>query len=265
VNRLSSTGGDRIHFDPGSAALSILDSETLEFRPPHTADLVSFVHLVEMLPQLDAQSTSMICDDVAAEIGDLYRLFLVLSHGRKPVVTGAFRTDTWWTMKEMLVAVAGGEAALAAKPIAVFDVCPSPPLLWSDLTCQNLIDCARFRHSLRDGVDAAGGRDGARHARRRRGPTHGGVPERSDDLPVGAAGLADRLGRLAGRLRHARGHDADGGCLHLDDRLRLRGGRQIARPAHALVSRPERRQGRGRPVRPRVRGRRDPRAWPAST
>jgi trimethylamine--corrinoid protein Co-methyltransferase len=136
-------GGDRVHFDPGSAALSILDAETLEQRPPHTADLVSFVHLVEMLPQLDAQSTSMICADVAVEIGDLYRLFLVLSHGRKPVVTGAFRVDTWQTMKEMLVAVAGSEAALAAKPIAVFDVCPSPPLLWSDLTCQNLIDCAR--------------------------------------------------------------------------------------------------------------------------
>jgi trimethylamine--corrinoid protein Co-methyltransferase len=58
-------------------------------------------------------------------------------------VTGAFRTDTWWTMKDMLVAAAGSEAALAAKPIAIFDVCPSPPLLWSDLTCQNLIDCAR--------------------------------------------------------------------------------------------------------------------------
>jgi trimethylamine--corrinoid protein Co-methyltransferase len=136
-------GGDRVHFDPGSAALSILDGDTLEHRPPHTADLVSFVHLVEMLPQLDAQSTSMICADVVAEIGDLYRLFLVLSHGRKPVVTGAFRIDTWWTMREMLVAVAGSEAALAARPIAVFDVCPSPPLLWSDLTCQNLIDCAR--------------------------------------------------------------------------------------------------------------------------
>jgi len=136
-------GGDRIHFDPGSAALSILDGETLEQRPPQTGDLVSFVKLVEMLPQLDAQSTAMICADVAAEIGDLYRLFLVLSYGRKPVVTGAFRTDTWWTMKEMLVAVAGSEAALVAKPIAIFDVCPSPPLLWSDLTCQNLIDCAR--------------------------------------------------------------------------------------------------------------------------
>jgi trimethylamine--corrinoid protein Co-methyltransferase len=46
-------------------------------------------------------------------------------------------------MKELLVAMVGGEKELAAKPIAVFDVCPSPPLLWSDLTCQNMIDCAR--------------------------------------------------------------------------------------------------------------------------
>ena len=136
-------GGDAIQFDPGSAALAILDPDTGVERVPVTADFVRLVKLVEQLPQIDAQSTSMICGDVVAEIGDLYRLYLALNYIRKPIVTGAFRTDTWWTMKEMLVAAAGGEAALAAKPIAVFDVCPSPPLLWSDLTCQNLIDCAR--------------------------------------------------------------------------------------------------------------------------
>lgn len=136
-------GGDSVQFDPGSAALAILDSRTQEQRVPVTADFVKFVKLVEMLPQIDAQSTAMICGDVPAEIGDLYRLYLALNFMRKPVITGAFRKDTWWTMREMLVAVAGGSAALAEKPIAVFDVCPSPPLLWSDLTCQNLIDCAR--------------------------------------------------------------------------------------------------------------------------
>ncbi len=136
-------GGDQVHFDPGSAALAILDPETNRQRVPSTADFVRLMKLVEQLPQIDAQSTSMICGDVVAEIGDLYRLYLALNFIRKPIVTGAFRTDTWWVMKEMLAAVAGGDAALAAKPTAVFDVCPSPPLLWSDLTCQNLIDCAR--------------------------------------------------------------------------------------------------------------------------
>ena len=136
-------GGDSVQFDPGSAALSILDRGTGQQRTPNTADFVRFVQLVEMVPQIDAQSTAMICGDVPPEIGDLYRLYLALNYIRKPIITGAFRKDTWWTMKEMLVAVAGSEAALADKPIAVFDVCPSPPLLWSDLTCQNLIDAAR--------------------------------------------------------------------------------------------------------------------------
>jgi trimethylamine--corrinoid protein Co-methyltransferase len=62
---------------------------------------------------------------------------------RKPIITGAFEKETWWTMKDMLVAVVGSEKALAEKPVAVFDACPSPPLKWSDITCQNLIDCAK--------------------------------------------------------------------------------------------------------------------------
>jgi len=135
-------GGERVQFDPGSAAIAVLDSHTGKHRPPVTGDFVNFVKIVEMLPQIDAQSTAMVCVDVPEEIGDLYRLYLALLYMRKPIVTGAFRKDTWWTMKEMLVAIAGDELSLSNHPIAIFDVCPSPPLLWSDLTCQNLIDCA---------------------------------------------------------------------------------------------------------------------------
>jgi trimethylamine--corrinoid protein Co-methyltransferase len=135
-------GGDDVHFDPGSAAINILDANTGEQRQPVTKDFVDFVKLVETLPQLDAQSTAMICADVPEEIGDLYRLYLALNYMRKPIITGAFRKDTWWIMLEMLRVVSGGQETLKQKPIAVFDVCPSPPLLWSDLTCQNLIDCA---------------------------------------------------------------------------------------------------------------------------
>ena len=136
--------GDKIHFDPGSGGLTIIDSQTERPRLPLTNDLIEFVKLVEALPQIDAQSTAFVCSDVVPEIGDLYRLYLALNYMNKPIITGAFRKDTWWTMKEMLSAVAGGDQALALKPTAVFDVCPSPPLLWSDITCQHLIDCARF-------------------------------------------------------------------------------------------------------------------------
>lgn len=138
-------GGDAVQFDPGSTALTILDSESEEQRPPVTSDFVTFVKLVEVLPQLDAQSTAMVCSDVPEEIGDLYRLYLALNYMCKPIVTGAFGKETWWIMKELLEVAVGGSEELASKPVAIFDVCPSPPLLWSDLTCQNLIDCARTR------------------------------------------------------------------------------------------------------------------------
>lgn len=136
-------GGSAVHFDPGSAALELLDSKTQRRRTPLTEDFVRLVKLVEGLPQIDAQSTAMVPGDVPEEIGDLYRLYLALNYMSKPIVTGAFRKDTWAVMLELLTTAAGGLEKLQKKPLAVFDVCPSPPLKWSDLTCQNLIDCAR--------------------------------------------------------------------------------------------------------------------------
>jgi trimethylamine--corrinoid protein Co-methyltransferase len=97
-----------------------------------------------MLPQIDAQSTALVCSDVTEEIKDLYRLYLTLNYMSKPIVTGAFRVDTWQIMKDLLVTAADGLTNLQKKPVAIFDVCPSPPLKWSNQTCQNLIDCARF-------------------------------------------------------------------------------------------------------------------------
>jgi trimethylamine--corrinoid protein Co-methyltransferase len=68
---------------------------------------------------------------------------VALLYSVKPVVTGTFGKEAFRTMHEMLAAVAGGEEALRRQPLAIFDCCPSPPLMWSDLTAQALIDCAR--------------------------------------------------------------------------------------------------------------------------
>jgi len=138
-------GGDDVQFDPGSTAIEFLDYGATTSRAPTTADFVRYVQLADSLPALDAVSTSLVCADVPQEMADLYRLFLVLLYARKPVVTGAFAVETWRVMKDLLVVMAGSEQALAEKPTAVFDVCPSPPLLWSEITCENLMDCARYR------------------------------------------------------------------------------------------------------------------------
>jgi trimethylamine--corrinoid protein Co-methyltransferase len=62
---------------------------------------------------------------------------------KKPVVTGAFTTKNTSTMIDMLAIFSGGREALAQKPTAVFDVCPSPPLIWSQFGAQSLMDLAR--------------------------------------------------------------------------------------------------------------------------
>ncbi|MFN2168362.1 MAG: trimethylamine methyltransferase family protein, partial [Anaerolineae bacterium] len=110
---------------------------------PVTADCENYVRVAEMLPQIDAVATSIVCGDVPQEMADWYRLYLLLLYARKPIVTGTFAIESFAIMHELLVAVAGSAEALADKPRAVFDVCPSPPLLWSDITCANLIDAAR--------------------------------------------------------------------------------------------------------------------------
>ena len=134
---------NNIHFDPGSAALTILDWKTQAQRKPVTADLINFSRLTHLLPNLAAQSTGLIPSDVTEEIADRYRLFISLQNSTKPVVTGTFALDAFATMREMLITIRGDSEKLRQKPLAIFDCCPSPPLKWSNLTCQNLIDCSR--------------------------------------------------------------------------------------------------------------------------
>ncbi len=136
-------GGDEVHFDPGSAAVTILDHKTQTQRKATTQDVIQFFRITDSLPYLDFQSTGLISGDVPDIISDSYRLYLGLQFCNKPIVTGTFRVEGFKSMFEMLSAVRGGPSALAEKPLAIFDACPSPALKWSNLTTQSLIDCAR--------------------------------------------------------------------------------------------------------------------------
>jgi len=135
--------GDEIHFDPGSGALRILDPVTLEEREPVTKDLIRFAILTDAFRNIAAQSTEMISTDVPRAMQDRYRLYIGLQFSKKPVVTGTFGLESFKIMKDMLVAVRGSERALREEPLAIFDCCPSSPLKWSNLTCQDLIDASK--------------------------------------------------------------------------------------------------------------------------
>lgn len=136
-------GGDNVHFDPGSAALNIFDYEIGEQRKPVTSDLIKFSRLTDKLENIYFQSTGIVSSDVPEEMADFYRLFIALQYCRKPIVTGTFTVESFEPMFEMLKVIRGGSDSLKEKPLAIFDACPSPPLKWSNLTTQSVIDCAR--------------------------------------------------------------------------------------------------------------------------
>jgi trimethylamine--corrinoid protein Co-methyltransferase len=138
--------GDNVHFTPGSAAINILDYETGQMRKPTTTDYVRYAKLMSRLQKIAAQSTAFIPADVTEKISDSYRLYLALQYCEKPVVTGAFTIESFEVMKEMQLAVRGTVEQLRAKPLTIFSCCPTAPLKWSDVTSQNLLDCAR--HSI---------------------------------------------------------------------------------------------------------------------
>jgi len=133
---------DNVHFDPGSAAILYFDEATGEIRNAVKEDFVRFSKVVEHLKYIEAQSTALVYQDVPKEAQDWHRLFIALTNCYKPVVTGTFRKESFSIMKELLLNCRLSEDDLARKPLAIFDACPSPPLKWSDLTTQSLIDAA---------------------------------------------------------------------------------------------------------------------------
>lgn len=98
----------------------------------------NFSHVVEKLPYLQMQSTSLVIQDVEEDLRAVSRLSAVFKHSRKPVVTGIFKENDFTKMKSVL----SRYTDLSEKPIAIFDVCPNSPLHWSKHLSQNIIECA---------------------------------------------------------------------------------------------------------------------------
>ncbi len=136
--------GYNSHFTPGSAAINILDNQTNEIRKPTTADFINYSKLMSGLEYIASTSTAFIPADVTEKISDSYRLYLSLLYCEKPVVTGAFTIEGFDTIKDLQLAVRGTKEELAAKPLTILSCCPTSPLKFSDVTSQNVVDCARF-------------------------------------------------------------------------------------------------------------------------
>jgi trimethylamine--corrinoid protein Co-methyltransferase len=111
--------GDRVHFVPASSALRVLDRKTQEQREPTTADFVEYVKLADGLKNIDYLSTAFIPKDIPQDIADAWRLYLVLAHSKRPIVSGAFTAWGVPRMAELMAMFRAGKDDLVKKPMAV--------------------------------------------------------------------------------------------------------------------------------------------------
>ena len=143
-NETHNFSGFNTYFTPGSAAINILDNKTQKIRKPNTEDYIKYAKILTGLENIASQSTAFVPADIVENISDSYRLYLSLLYCEKPVVTGAFTIEGFHIMKDLQLAIRGTEEELKEKPLTIFSCCPSSPLKFSDVTSQNVVDCARY-------------------------------------------------------------------------------------------------------------------------
>jgi len=135
--------GDNVHFVPASSALRILDRRTEQVREPNSADFVDYVKIGNGLKNISYLSTAFIPKDIPQDMADAWRLYLVLSYSRRPIVSGAFTSFGVPRMAELMAHFRAGADDLRAKPMAIFTCCPNTPLRWGEDPICNIIDCAQ--------------------------------------------------------------------------------------------------------------------------
>jgi trimethylamine--corrinoid protein Co-methyltransferase len=135
-------GGDRVHFVPGSSGLKVLDHRTGEARLANPPDFTEYVRLADGLEHIPYLATAFSTnDDIEAQVSDAWRLYLVLTNTKRPVVSGAFTGHGVARMVEMRALFRRDRADLVARPMSIFTITASGNFRYSEDSCQNLIDC----------------------------------------------------------------------------------------------------------------------------
>lgn len=136
--------GNKVHFYPGSSVPMVYDGETKKIRPSTSEDCANLAKIVDALEYIDSQFAAIVVSDVPVIIRDRYRYYVWLKNTTKHVMVSSFTLESPSDIRALAAVIAGGEEELDRRPYVSSIVCPSPPLKWSELTCQNLMDYAKY-------------------------------------------------------------------------------------------------------------------------
>lgn len=135
--------GWNTYFVVGSAAFYYMDWKTDEIRRPLSKDLADVAKVTDALPNTHIMSTALVPADIPEIVADRWRMYVVIKNCSKPIDTGAFTVEGVPDAAKLIASIVG-EENVGKKPFMIFAACSSPPLKWSSLTTQNLIDCAKY-------------------------------------------------------------------------------------------------------------------------
>jgi trimethylamine--corrinoid protein Co-methyltransferase len=135
-------GGWNVHFIPGSSGLKIMDHRTGETRLANSTDFIEYARLCDGLPHIPYLATAFSTNhDIEPQVSDAWRLYMVLTTTRKPVVSGAFGEHGVPRMAEMMQLFRRDRADLVAKPMSIFTITATGNFRFGEDSCQNLLDC----------------------------------------------------------------------------------------------------------------------------
>ena len=135
-------GGDAVHYVPGSSGLKILDHRTGETRRSNSTDFVEYARLCDGLPHIAYLATAFSTnEDIESQVSDAWRLYMLLTTSRKPVVSGAFTEHGVSRMRDMMQLFRRDRAELVAKPMSIFTITATGNFRYGEDSCQNLLDC----------------------------------------------------------------------------------------------------------------------------
>jgi trimethylamine--corrinoid protein Co-methyltransferase len=135
-------GGWNVHYVPGSSGLKILDHRTGETRLSNSTDFIEYARLCDGLEHIAYLATAFSTNkDIESQVSDAWRLYMLLTTSKKPMVSGAFTEHGVPRMRDMMQLFRRDRAELVAKPMSIFTITATGNFRYSEDSCQNMLDC----------------------------------------------------------------------------------------------------------------------------
>jgi trimethylamine--corrinoid protein Co-methyltransferase len=135
--------GNDFYFCPGSSAINVYDAKLRNFRKATSFDAAKLAVIVDALEYINVQCAALVVSDVPDLISDRYRYYIWLKNSTKHIMTSSFTVESPQDIIALATAIVGSRKMLSKEPYVSSIVCPSPPLQWSSLACENLMTYAK--------------------------------------------------------------------------------------------------------------------------